>query len=314
MREFQLVVDGQVMQVRCAGSGEPLLLINGLGAHTAMWGPLERRLADHVRLIEFDAPGTGRSDTPKLPVSVPRLARIAAAVLDAVDAPRADVLGYSMGGIIAQQLAADLPDRVRRVVLVATSPGLGGALGSAKAMLSVLTPMRYISAKVYNATIGDLAGGRARRDHEWVARQGTLRLRHRPSMRGYAGQMLSLSLWSGLPLLPRITAPVLVIMGDDDPLTPIVNGMLLANQLHEARLVILRGEGHLMLLDEDSGVHDAVSAYLAAPDLDEADVWQRARVVGDDDLAIALSGISGQLPPWGTAAGLIRRRHLVLEH
>src|SRR4051794_26309886 len=80
--------------VRELGEGPPLLLINGLGAHTAMWDTLERTL-DGFRILEFDLPGAGRSDVPRRPVSVRRLASLAAAVMDRFGVERADVIGYS---------------------------------------------------------------------------------------------------------------------------------------------------------------------------------------------------------------------------
>ena len=78
IRERSVEVDGLRLHVREVGSGDPLLLINGIGAHTAMWTPLEEVL-DEFHLIEFDAPGTGQSATSSYPVSIPALAVAGAA-------------------------------------------------------------------------------------------------------------------------------------------------------------------------------------------------------------------------------------------
>src|SRR5438105_15774061 len=102
--ERSVCLDGLWIHVREVGEGPPVLLINGVGASTAMWACLEEALAG-FRVISFDAPGAGRSAAPLLPVSIPRVARLAALVLDATGVERADVIGYSMGGIVAQQLA-----------------------------------------------------------------------------------------------------------------------------------------------------------------------------------------------------------------
>jgi pimeloyl-ACP methyl ester carboxylesterase len=119
---------GTKLDVREVRSGPQVLLINGVGAHAGMWEELERAL-DGFRLIEFDAPGTGRSGSPVLPVPIATLAWMAARILDKVAAQRADVPGYSMGGLVAQHLALIAPQRVRRLVLVATSCGVGAVPG-----------------------------------------------------------------------------------------------------------------------------------------------------------------------------------------
>lgn len=282
--------------VREVGEGPPLLLINGLGAHSGMWEPLERTLAG-MRIIEFDLPGAGKSDVPWKPVSVTDLAQLSVAILDRFEIDRADVLGYSMGGIVAQQLAADAPERVRRLVLLATTPGLGQMQGDFRALFNIVTPLRYMSRHAYARTIGALVGGRARHDKAWVAEQGALRLQHAPSWRGYVGQMFSMAGWSGLPLLARIKHPVLVVTGDDDPLTPVVNGMMLTHLLPNGRLLVCRDEGHLIAMDEESVAHPVIREFLTAPRLDRAKGWGEARRVDAEELEIALFGAPFQLPP-----------------
>jgi pimeloyl-ACP methyl ester carboxylesterase len=304
-----VLLQGHRIHVREIGSGPPVLLINGLGAHTAMWGPLEQAL-EGFRIVSFDAPGTGESATSLKPVSVRRLARIATGVLDHFEIDQADVLGYSMGGIVLQQLCADAPSRVRRAVLVATSPGVGGFHGNALAMLNVLTPIRYLSPRLYSMTIGSLAGGRARNDPGWVARHGALRLKYRPTMAGYIGQLMSLTGWSGLPLLEHIGQPVLVVTGDSDPLNPVVNSMLLAHLIPRARLLMAPGEGHLMLMDTDSIILEPIRRFLEAEDVERSDVWNELSTVAAEDLAPALGKTSRQLQPYGLLSARKRRRWL----
>jgi len=308
-RERLVDVDGVHVHVREVGAGPAVLLINGLGAHTGLWGSLERSL-DGFRLIEFDAPGAGRSPAPPLPISVARLARIAAGVLDAAGAERADVLGYSMGGIIAQQLAVDAPERVNRLVLVATTCGLGSIQGDPLAILNVAVPVRYLSPWFYARTIGGLAGGRARDDREWVARIAQARFRQLPSARGYIGQVLSLSGWSGLRLLPRIGHPTLVVTGDDDPLTPVANAMLLARLIPEARMLVAPGEGHLLLLDARNPILGSIREFLEGEHLDGIASWRDATAVDDEDLDAAIDAVRWQAQPWGCIGAIMRRRFL----
>jgi pimeloyl-ACP methyl ester carboxylesterase len=295
--------------VREVGEGPPLLLINGLGAHSAMWEPLESVLAGH-RIVEFDLPGAGQSEIPWMPVSIKRLAVLTASVMAELGMERADVLGYSMGGVVAQQLAADFPERVRRLVLVATTPGLGAMQGDPLALINIMTPLRYISRHAYTRTVGTLTGGRARTDPAWVAQQGALRLSFTPSWRGYMGQLMSMAPWSGLPLLPTITQPTLVVTGDDDPLTPVVNSMLLAHLLPNARLLVCPDEGHLLVMDDTSISHPAISEFLSTQRLSRARVWREGETVDADTLQAALFGAPLQLPPLSIINSMMRRRWL----
>jgi pimeloyl-ACP methyl ester carboxylesterase len=301
-------LDGLRIHVSDVGDGPPVLLMNGLGAHTDMWGPLEQALQG-FRLISFDAPGAGRSATPLLPVSVRRVARLAALVLDTVGVEQADVLGYSMGGIVAQQLAADAPDRVRRLVLAGTTCGLGAIPGGPRAVLHLLVPVRYLSPRLYASTIGGMVGGRARHDTQWVANLAALRLRY-VSLRGYLGQMLSMAYWTGLPLLSRIPHPTLVVTGDDDPLSPLANAMLLARTLPQGRMLLAPGEGHLLFADAGSPVLEPIREFLAAESLDEARVWREGVLVTDEDFHAAIPPAWFQAQPWGAIGVLLRRRWL----
>lgn len=307
--ERSVTVSGIQVHVREVGQGPPLLLINGLASHTAMWEPLEHTLAG-FRIVEFDLPGAGRSDVPWRPVSVRKLARIATAVLDQADMPKADVLGYSMGGIVAQQLAADHPSRVRRLVLVATTPGVGAVQGELKALLNIVTPVRYLSPKAYERTIGSLVGGRARHDRAWVAEQGLLRLQHAPSWRGYMGQLASISRWSGMPILQKVQQPTLVVAGDDDPLTPLVNALMLTHLLPHGRIMVCPGEGHLIPLDSQSAAHPGLRDFLCAKDLGHSDAWQHAEQVSLEDVRRELRRMRYRIPPWSTANKRMRRRYL----
>lgn len=296
--------------VREIGSGPPVLLINGIGAHTRMWGLMERTLSSS-RVLSFDAPGAGRSSTPRGVMSVRRLAELAARVLDEAEVEKADAVGYSMGGIILQQLLADYPSRVRRAVLIGTSPGIGSVYGPTLSLLNVSTPARFLSDRLYQKSVGSLVGGRARKDQQWVSDHLPVRLLHRPSLTGYTRQVASLATWSGLPLLGRIRHPVLVVAGDDDPLTPVANAKILAHLLPNARLQVAEGEGHLMPLDDTSIVPDMVREFLTAAAHDRSAAWTTGSVVDAAEVRSALTRRMQLQPwPWGPVSALQRRRWL----
>ena len=288
MKERELRIRGLRLHVRETGEGPPLLLLNGIGAHVGMWRPLEQTLPD-VRVISYDAPGTGRSATPLLPLTLPALARLAEGVLDALEIEEADVLGYSFGGIVAQHLAHRAPGRVRRLVLAATTPGWGGVTGSPTVMAHMSTPLRYYSRAVYDRTIGDIAGGRARNDREWIERHAEERQAHPPSPLGYAYQLAALAVSPGsLPWLHELKPPTLVLAGDDDPILPVANALLLAHRIPRARLLLAPGEGHLLLLDPDSAAHPAIRDFVRCDELDGSEAYTRSVDVDEAMLEEAL--------------------------
>src|SRR6185295_973769 len=108
--------------------GRPVLLINGLGAGLPMWSVLREDLHG-LEIVSFDAPGVGASSTPLIPYTIGDLAGTVTQLLDQLGYDQVDVVGYSFGGAVAQQLARQAPHRVRRVVLVGTMCGWGGIPG-----------------------------------------------------------------------------------------------------------------------------------------------------------------------------------------
>ena len=110
-------------------------------------------------------------------------------MLDALGYHRVDVLGVSLGGIIAQQLAHQTPQRVRRLVLAATGPGLGGVPGSPRVLLALATPRRYYQPDYYRRVAGRIYGGQARRDPDTLLHGSPARFVERPTLRGRAARL-----------------------------------------------------------------------------------------------------------------------------
>jgi pimeloyl-ACP methyl ester carboxylesterase len=207
-----LRVNGLELAVRVEGDGDALLLINGMTRSLQSWEPFTAELPGHT-LISFDVPGVGGSPAPVLPLSIPALAALATAVLDAVEVDSADVLGYSHGGAVAQQLAHGAPDRLGRLILVATSCGVGSTPGSRRAV------MRGLQA----------AGAR----DAWPSADAW----------GLLWPSLAFSTWSSIPFLGSIYAPTLVVCGSHDRVVPPANSRVLASRIPDASLVMIPG-GH----------------------------------------------------------------------
>jgi pimeloyl-ACP methyl ester carboxylesterase len=206
-------LSGQRIAMSVQGKGDPLLLINGLGRPMQSWDPFTSELHERT-VISFDAPGVGGSPTPSRPLSVAELATLVVALLEAADFSGADVLGYSHGGAIAQQLAHDAPERVRGLILAATSCGVGATPGNSTDILRHL---------------GSSLDGKP-----WPP----------PDPLGLLWQSLAVSHWSSIPFLGSIKAPTLVVCGGRDSVVPPSNSRVLARRIPQATLITLPGRGH----------------------------------------------------------------------
>jgi poly(3-hydroxyalkanoate) depolymerase len=268
-------VDGVRLRTSVRGAGSPLLVLTGIGASMELSAPLERALNSHgVQTLTLDAPGTGESSRYQRPRRMPGLARTVERTLAALGYDRVDVLGVSFGGLLAQQLAHQTPKRVRRLVLAATAagvPGLGGVPGSPRALLALATPRRYQSPDYDRRIAGTLYGGEARRDPDALLHGSAARFSQAPSLRGYIAQLYAISFWTGLPWLWRLRQPTLVLVGDDDPIIPVINGKILTRVIPRARLEIIRGGGHLFLIERPAELAALIAAFLTAEEDDLAE-------------------------------------------
>ena len=267
IRFIDVGADRVRLRTSVRGSGPPLLLITGIGASLDLGAPFERELAARtLQVISFDAPGIGQSTPYARPRRMPGIARTVERMLDALGYEHVDVLGVSLGGVVAQQLAHQAPDRVRRLVLAATGPGLGGMPGSPRVLLSLATPRRYYQPDYYRRIAGRVYGGAARRDPDALLHGSVARFIERPSLRGYLGQIYAISGWTSMPWLWRLRQQTLVLAGDDDPIVPLVNGRILARCIPHAQLRVVRGGGHLFVLESSASTAALVAGFLTTED------------------------------------------------
>lgn len=248
------------MRVRATGHGQPLLMIMGLGGTIEMWDPLIRCLPNR-HTIAFDAPGTGQSALPRRPLRMQELAELCESLLDELGYAEVDVLGFSFGGAIAQQLAAYCPDRVRRLVLAATVPGLGGLPGNPIALSLLAFPPTYLSPTLFATVAPLLFGGSSAKGA--IGRRNTfMRFAESLNLLGSVMQATAMVGWSSMHFLHRIRRPVLVLAGDDDPLVPLINARLLATLVPVGRLQVVPGGGHLFLIEQPAECAQLIEAFL----------------------------------------------------
>jgi poly(3-hydroxyalkanoate) depolymerase len=238
----------------------PLLLCNGIGASLEVLQPFVDALDPRREVIRFDLPGVGGSPLPALPYHLVTLPAVLAGLLDRLGHRRADVLGISWGGGLAQQFALRRPGRVRRLVLVATGTGAVMVPGRPRVLRHMLTPRRHRDPRYAMSIAGEIYGGSMRSSPARAAELLHAGGRAGPD-RGYYYQLLAGAGWTSLPLLPLLRRPALVLAGDDDPLIPLVNGHIMHRLIAGSELHVYRG-GHLDLIAEPHRLAPVIERFL----------------------------------------------------
>jgi pimeloyl-ACP methyl ester carboxylesterase len=248
------------------GEGEPLLLIMGLGANHLSWTAQIPVYSCEFQVIVFDNRGTGRSDFPAdAEYTIPVLADDAAALLDALGVDSAHVYGVSMGGMIAQELALRHPDKVRSLILGATTPGGPNAVApEPEALSSLLEQGAAIDRSVNPALLDVLFSPGFLADHgsELAAAFQSMADYPPTSPEAYQAQLRAVAAHDTYDRLPDISAPTLVLHGTDDPLLPVGNGRILAERIPGAKLVLLEGARHAYFLEKQAEADTAVLDFL----------------------------------------------------
>jgi pimeloyl-ACP methyl ester carboxylesterase len=238
----------------------------GLGGSVEMWDPLIDALPNR-RIIAFDAPGTGMSSVPAIAVTVPELADLVAAILDYHRVESADILGFSYGGAVAQQFAVQHPSRARRLILAATTCGVGTyPAPDPKSAGALAAPWRYYSRDYFKRTAAEVYGGVVGRDPDIQEQLSRSRSIHPPHPYGYFLQLAGGSGWSSLEFLSDIVQPTLILVGTDDPLVPVDAARQVAQAIPNATLTVMDRSGHLLLLDEPARTAADIERFLRRPD------------------------------------------------
>jgi pimeloyl-ACP methyl ester carboxylesterase len=248
-----------------AGAGEPLLLIMGLGLSGGAWWRTVPVLARRFRVLSYDHRGVGRSPSTTQTWTTQAMAHDAVSVLDAAGVESAHVYGFSLGGMVAQQLALRHPGRVRSLVLGATHPGGPRVVAPAAEVLSFFRRRPQLPAEEGAwASVPYNYGQRCRREEGGrIAEDIARRLAHPFPAQAYRAQLRAGSLHNCFDQLPRLQVPALVVHGAQDRVIPVENAELLAERIRGASLRVLDERGHLYPTEEPA-VDEAIGDFLAA--------------------------------------------------
>jgi pimeloyl-ACP methyl ester carboxylesterase len=232
--------DGVGIHYEVGGAGDDVLLLLAGQANNRHWWDVPRPdFEERFRTVVYDHRGTGRSDKPETGYDTRTFAADAVAVLDDLGVGRAHVYGTSMGGRVAQWLAADHPGRVRGLVLGCTSPGGAHAVERSAAVRRSLAQRDAATAR---QALLDLMY-----TPDWLrTHPGPFTTLGDPGMPPHArrGHFLASKEHDAWDVLPSITAPTLVVHGADDVFNPAANAPLIAGRIPDARTAILPGARH----------------------------------------------------------------------
>jgi pimeloyl-ACP methyl ester carboxylesterase len=239
------VLEGVRLAYDMEGTGEPLLLIQGLGYGRRGWGPAPALLAQRFQVVSFDNRGFGDSDSPPGPYTTAQLAQDAVAVLDATEIDTAYVIGISLGGMVAQELVLARPERVRKLVLCSTTPGGPKSVPMPEQTVALmgrqpeLDPQEALRLFVVNALSPDPPA-------ELVEEIVAYRAANPPDPAGWWGQAGAGAAHDAMARLGAIHVPTLVVHGTADNVVDVRNAPLLAESIPGARLELFEGVGHLL--------------------------------------------------------------------
>ena len=245
------------------GEGFPLLLIMGLKRNLLWWYRQLPELTKHFKVIAFDNRGAGRSDKPDMDYSIKMFADDAAGLLDYLGIEKAHVLGISMGGYIAQELAINRPDLVRGLVLGCTSCGGNKAVQMSEETMAAytanegLSPEEVLHKDMHIFFSEDFINNHPELIDEFVE----ISLKYVQTPEAFGRQFKACRAHDTVDRLPSVTAPTLIMAGDDDHLVPTQNSLILKELMPGAELRLFPGKRHCFFMEDFEKFNFAVTRF-----------------------------------------------------
>lgn len=243
------------------GQGEPLLLLHGLGSSTADWVLQMEVFAQYYRVVAVDMRGHGRSTKPPGPYTIPMFAADVTAVLQALEIPSAHVLGISLGGMIAFQLAVSYPQMVKSLIIVNSVPSMvvrnfldRWQLWRRLAIVELMGMRRmgeYLAPRLFP------------KPEQGELRQEIIQRWAQNDKQAYLAAMRSFVGWDVTGQLAGIQCPTLVISADED-YWPVADKEAYTAQIPQARLLVIEDSRHATPIDQPEVFNTAVLDFLAS--------------------------------------------------
>ncbi len=250
------------------GAGHPLLFIAGVGYGQWFWRKIVPGLAKRYQVMTFDSRGAGETDKPAGPYWVSMMAADAAGLLDTLDVTSAYVVGHSLGGFIAQELAVTRPELIGKLVLASTTFGGGNTLPITAEAIRVLTDRSGDPLELIRRGIGiACAPGFAERQPAVVDELVQYRLTNPVPAPQYAAQVAAGAATAAFTddMVDQRTAairvPTLILFGEHDNVVPAGNAALMAVKITGAKTKILPGVGHVFPIEDAAATVKALEEF-----------------------------------------------------
>jgi pimeloyl-ACP methyl ester carboxylesterase len=252
-------VNGVDLYYETHGTGEPVLLVHGLGSSTQDWEAQIPALAQQFEVIAFDVRGHGRSAKPRQRYSVKLFADDTAALIRALGIAPAHVVGISMGGMIAFQLAVDAPGLVRSLVIVNSGPAM--PIRTVAQRMMIWTRIAIVRIRGMRAMGQVLADKLLPKPDHAALRAAFIERWAANDPRAYLSALHGLVNWSVMDRLADITCPVLVLSADQD-YTPIPIKQAYTALMKHAELVVIDDARHFMPIEQPAAFNAALLKFL----------------------------------------------------
>lgn len=249
------------------GEGFPLLLIRGLSSDVYRWpSGLVKEISQLFKVVLFDNRGAGRTDKPDIEYSIKMMADDTIGLIKALNIERANVLGFSMGGAIAQEIAINYPERVKNLLLCGAGCGGTNAVPASDEVLTALTgdregltPEESLRRSLPLLFPKSFINNHPNEIEEFVKRATMAPI----PPHSYRRQLAAIFEFGSYSRLKNIKAPTLIISGKEDILVPPQNSEILAENIPEARIILLDNIGHDMFSQEPLLVAKIIINFLS---------------------------------------------------
>jgi len=252
------------------GSGQPLLLITGLGYGLWYWQKLVSELCDYYQVITFDNRGAGKSSHPEGPYTVSMMADDTAGLLDVLELKQIAVLGHSLGGFIAQELVVKRPDLVGKLILASTNFGGMKVIPVTPEALEVMTsregdPVELVTRGIEIAC----APGFVEKQPQIVKDLIDYRFTNPVPSAQYHAQVaagVGTAAYSDAQVDERmasIEVPTLILSGECDQVVPPGNADLMAKKIPQARVVLIPDTGHMFPIENPAAAAEVLKEFLS---------------------------------------------------
>ena len=261
-------VNGINIEYDVSGQGEYLVLLVGLGGESRSLFRQVQEFKRFFQVVSFDNRGSGESDTPNESFSIRTMADDTVGLMDYLGIESAHILGVSMGGMIAQEIAISYPERVNKLVLASTYPGgedmreitenMRKALGLGEDFskddawdVDIEKFMNYVASLSFN-----------KREYRMIFSAMSGAYVQKAGFEGFAGQLEAASNCDTHTRLHLIKSPTLVLTGTGDRVVPMCSSEMIAGKIPDARLVTIEDGSHAMYLEMSKSFNNAVMEYL----------------------------------------------------